>query len=138
LLIIAVGVAVPVLAQDGGEPQPAPDTALDPGTIPLYQDALVIPPAIPREGKLKVRGGKNIDYYEIALRQFRQQILPTGMPTTTVWSYGAVGAPATFNYPAFTIEAKWNTPLRVKWMNELVKDPIDCFHWPDRSTARHA
>jgi len=128
LLIIAVGAAVPVLAQHGGEPQPMPESALDPGAIPLYQDPLVIPPVIPREGKVKVKGGKNIEYYEIAVRQFQQQILPTGMPTTTVWSYGAVGAPATFNYPAFTIEAKWNKPVRVKWMNELVKDPIDCFY----------
>lgn len=46
-----------------------------------------------------VKGGKRIDYYEIAVRQFQQQILPPGMPPTTVWSYGSC------NYPAFTIEA---------------------------------
>jgi bilirubin oxidase len=69
---------------------------------------------------LKVRGGKNIDYYEIGVRQFAQQILPTGMPATTVWSYGSTTSPGTFNYPAFTIEAKWEQPVRVKWINGLV------------------
>ncbi len=117
-------------AQHGGNPQPMPATALDPAAVPKYVDPLVIPPAIPRASKIKRKGAKNIDYYEIAVRQFQQQILPTPMLATTVWSYGAVNAPATFNYPAFTIEAKWKAPVRVKWRNELVKDPIDCFHTP--------
>jgi bilirubin oxidase len=60
-----------------------------------------------------------VSYYEIAVRQFRQAILPTGMPTTTVWGYGSLSAPGSFNYPAFTIEAKWNAPVRVKWVNDL-------------------
>ena len=29
------------------------------------------------------------------------------MPATTVWSYGSVNHPGTFNYPAFTIEAQY-------------------------------
>jgi hypothetical protein len=37
-------------------------------------------------------------YYEIAVRQFQQQILPDAAPTT--WSYGSVNHPGTFNYPA--------------------------------------
>ncbi len=122
--------AAPATAQHGGNPQPTLASSLDPTSINKYVDPLVIPPAIPRAAKIKVKGGKNIDYYEIAVRQFQQQILPTGMPSTTVWSYGAIGAPATFNYPAFTIEAKWQKPVRVKWINELVQDPIDCFHTP--------
>jgi FtsP/CotA-like multicopper oxidase with cupredoxin domain len=123
--------AAPTAAQHGANPQPMPASSLDPMVIDKYVDPLVIPPAIPRTSKIKVKGGnKNIDYYEIAVRQFQQQILPTGMPSTTVWSYGAVGAPATFNYPAFTIEAKWKKPVRVKWINELVKDPNDCFYTP--------
>src|SRR5215207_2984729 len=94
---------------------------LPPGSIPKYVTPLVIPPAMPRTAKLKVPGGnKQIDYYEIAVRQFRQQILPQGLPSTTVWSYGSVTSPATFNYPAFTIEAKWTAPVRVKWINQLV------------------
>ena len=58
---------------------------------------LIIPPAMPRSGKIKVKGGKNIEYYEIAVRQFQQQILPPGMPPTTVWSYGSVNHPGSFN-----------------------------------------
>jgi len=117
-------------AQHGGNPPQMPTSALNPMTIEKYVDPLVVPPAMPRTAKLRVKGGKNIDYYEIAVRQFQQQILPAGMPATTVWSYGAVGAPATFNYPAFTIEAKWRAPVRVKWINELVADPVDCFYTP--------
>ncbi|MHC4623261.1 MAG: multicopper oxidase family protein [Planctomycetota bacterium] len=99
---------------------------LDPLSIPQYVDPLVIPPAMPRTSKIKRRKAKNIDYYEIAVRQFEQQILPTGLPMTTVWSYGSLAAPGTvaqggsFNYPAFTIEAKFKKPVRVKWINDLV------------------
>jgi bilirubin oxidase len=82
------------------------------------------------------RGG--IDYYEIAVRQFEQQIAP-GIPPTIVWSYGSAANPSTFNYPAFTIEASYNRPIRVKWINDL-KDsngnflphllPVDpTLHW---------
>ena len=100
-----------------------PSGTLDPKTISKYQMPLIIPPAMPRTAKIKVKGEKNVDYYEIAVRQFQQQILPTGMPQTTVWSYGSVNHPGTFNYPAFTIEAQWRTPAQVKWINDL-KDPV--------------
>ena len=63
-----------------------PGGTLDPKTISKYQMPLIIPPAMPRTAKIKVKGEKNVDYYEIAVRQFQQQILPTGMPQTTVWS----------------------------------------------------
>ncbi len=103
-----------------------PGGTLDPNLVPKYAAPLVIPPAMPRSSKVKVRGAKNIDYYQIAARQFQQQILPAGYPATTVWSYGSVDFPGTaaqggsFNYPAFTIEAKYNKPVRVKWINDLV------------------
>src|SRR4029453_17820061 len=99
--------------------QPLPGGSLDPASIPKYVTPLVIPPAMPMTGKIVQKGGRNIDYYEIAVRQFQQQILPPGMPLTTVWGYGSVNHPGTFNYPAFTLEAKANTPLRVKWINDL-------------------
>lgn len=110
--------------------------------IPKYETPLLIPPAMPRAGKITVRGGKNIDYYEIAMRQFQQQILPENFPKTTVWGYGpatARGGPVIFNAPSLTIEAKYNTPVRIKWINELVDDsgnylphllPVDpTLHW---------
>jgi bilirubin oxidase len=99
-----------------------PGGTLDPETISKYTTPLIIPPAMPRTSKINVKGDKNIDYYEIAVRQFQQQILPPGMPQTTVWSYGSANHPGSFNYPAFTIEAKWKAPVRVKWINDL-KDP---------------
>ena len=93
---------------------PIPGGSLDPLTVPKYVAPLVIPPQMP-----PTEGGP-ADYYEIAVRQFEQQILPAGMPATTVWSYGSVTHPGTFNYPAFTIEASYQVPVRVQWINDLV------------------
>jgi bilirubin oxidase len=103
-----------------GTAQAHASPTLDPASIPKFTTSLVIPPAMPRTAKLRTKGGKNGDYYEIAVAQFAQQILPGGYPATTVWSYGSVSHPGTFNYPAFTIEAKWRQPTRVKWVNGLV------------------
>ncbi len=113
-----------------------PGGTLDVTTIPKYETPLVIPPAMPRT-KITPDG---ISYYEIAVRQFSQYILPkrTGKQTT-VWSYGSASTPGTFNYPAFTIEARADQPVRVKWMNQLVDNngkylphllPVDpTLHW---------
>jgi FtsP/CotA-like multicopper oxidase with cupredoxin domain len=129
-----------------------PGGTLDPEAVTKYATPLLIPPAMPRAGKVNVRGGKNIDYYEIAMRQFQQQILPPGLPATTVWGYGpnpatVRGGPVIFNAPSLTIEAKYNTPVRIKWINELVDGqgnylphllPVDqTLHWanPPGGTA---
>ncbi|GAB4250691.1 MAG: multicopper oxidase domain-containing protein [Thermoleophilia bacterium] len=94
---------------------------LDPTTIPKYEEPVIVPPAMPQAEKgPDYRGPRNYDYYEIAVRQFDQQVLPAGFPATTVWSYGAVNEPATFNFPAFTIEAEVGRGVRVKWINDLV------------------
>jgi FtsP/CotA-like multicopper oxidase with cupredoxin domain len=118
-----------------------PGGTLPPASIPKYFTQLVIPPAMPRTSEISTMGAKAIDYYEIAVRQFQQHILPQsmGLPPTTVWSYGSINHPVSFNYPAFTIEAKWMAPVRVKWMNQLVDAngnylphllPIDqTLHW---------
>jgi len=97
---------------------------------------------MPRAGKLLQKMDKNVDYYEIAMRKFDQQILPTPLPATPVFGYGPVIAqngPQIFNAPSLTIEARWNKPVRVKWTNELVDDtgayvshilPVDqTLHW---------
>jgi FtsP/CotA-like multicopper oxidase with cupredoxin domain len=98
---------------------------LNPGDVPKYQTPLLIPPVMPKAGKIVQSGGKNIDYYEISVKQFPQQILPNGFPPTPVWGYGAVASDSKrglllHNAPSLTIEAKWNTPVRVKWINDLV------------------
>ncbi|ARF59215.1 bilirubin oxidase [Streptomyces gilvosporeus] len=61
----------------------------------------------------------DIVHYSIAARQFRQQVLPPGLPATTVWGYGSTRHPGTFHCPAFTIEARFGTPVRVRWKNGL-------------------
>ncbi|HSP56241.1 MAG TPA: twin-arginine translocation signal domain-containing protein, partial [Dehalococcoidia bacterium] len=113
-----------------------PGGTLDPTTVPKYVAPLIIPPAMPRQATIE---RNSIDYYVIAVRQFLQQILPPGHPASTVWSYGSVAGGGTFNYPAFTIEATVNRPVRVKLVNELVDGsgnylphilPVDpTLHW---------
>jgi FtsP/CotA-like multicopper oxidase with cupredoxin domain len=121
-----------------------PGGSLDPGLVPKFQTPLLIPPVMPKAARFTQLGGKRVDYYEIALRQLSQQILPAGLPATTVWGYGAVSNGSRrglllHNAPSLTIEATWNTPVRVKWINELKDDagnflphllPVDpTLHW---------
>ncbi len=99
---------------------------------------------MPKAGTIKQRGGKNVDYYEISMKQITQQILPAGLSPTTVWGYGAVRSASKnglliHNAPSLTIEADVNRPVRIKWINDL-KDtagnflphllPVDpTLHW---------
>ena len=121
-----------------------PGGTLDPGLVPKFQTPLLVPPVMPRADTLTRPGGKPVDYYEISMRQFAQQILPAGLPATTVWGYGGVAAQSNrgllvHNAPSLTIEAMWNRPVRVKWINELVDGnrnflphllPVDpTLHW---------
>jgi FtsP/CotA-like multicopper oxidase with cupredoxin domain len=102
--------------------------ALDPLAIPKYVTPLVIPPVMNNDGT----GDNN---YDIAVKQFKQQILPGGIwntingrsdafTATTVWSYGPAADPlpdstalggdagvapapnSQYNYPAYTIETR--------------------------------
>jgi len=120
-----------------------PGGTLDPGGIQKYLTPMLIPPVMPQAGTIRLRSGKNADYYEISMRQFAQ-ILPAGLPATTVWGYGAVSSASRrgllfHNAPSLTIEARWNRPVRIKWINDL-KDaqggyrphllPVDqTLHW---------
>ncbi len=120
---------------------------IDGAAVPKYQIPLVIPPVM----NDTIPGNLMQDPYQIAVRQFRQQILPGGIwnflgvtaatyPATTVWSYGPAADPAPdssalgggvgiapapnsqFNYPAYTIETASNVPVSVRWINDL-RDP---------------
>ncbi len=102
-----------------------PGGTLDPLSIPKFATPLLIPPVMPKAGTLILPGGKPADYYEISVRQFSEQILPAGSPATTVWGYGATKSASKkglllHHAPSLTIEASWNRPVRVKWVNELV------------------
>jgi FtsP/CotA-like multicopper oxidase with cupredoxin domain len=129
-----------------------PGGTLEPADVTKYVTPLLIPPVMPRAGTLTMPGGKPADYYEISMRQFSEQILPAGMPATTVWGYGAARSASTrglllHHAPSLTIESKWNRPVRVKWINELVDAnghylphllPVDqTLHWanPPGGTA---
>src|SRR5215207_11465972 len=59
--------------------QPLGTSVLDAASIPQYARSLVIPPAMPRSGKLHGKKGRAVDYYRIAVRPFEQEILPAGM-----------------------------------------------------------
>ena len=118
---------------------PVPGGSLDPLSIPKYVTPLVIPPVMHGDGRAT-------DDYDIAVRQFKQQILPGGIwnslngrhdafPATPVWSYGPENDPtpgvapdplSQFNYPAYTVETTSRHPVRVRWRNELVKNPDRC------------
>ncbi len=78
--------------------QAVPGGTLDPLTIPKYVTPLVIPPVMNDTG--------TAHDYDIAVRQFQQQILPGGIwatlnpaigntlpsfPATAIWSYGPAG-----------------------------------------------
>jgi spore coat protein A, manganese oxidase len=103
--------------------------------IPKYISALVIPPVMPQT----TSPDANVDYYEVAVRQFKQQVLPVGLPVTTVWGYGSANHPDSFSFPAWTVEAKSNRSVRIKWINSLVNEkgnflphllPVDqTLHW---------
>ncbi|WP_353815172.1 multicopper oxidase family protein [Agromyces sp. SYSU T00266] len=102
-----------------------PGGTLPPGDVPKFVTPLLVPPVMPRAGTVNRKGGKPADYYEISVRQFTQQILPAGLPATTVWGYGATSSESRkglliHNAPSLTIESKWGRPVRVKWINELV------------------
>lgn len=90
---------------------------LDPTTLPKFTTPLVIPPVMQPVG---MDGEKTL--YEIGVRQFEQQVLPDDYPMTTVWGYGRNADNATFNFPAFTVEARSNEHVRVTWLNQLVDD----------------
>ena len=121
-----------------------PGGTLDPTTIPKFRTPMLIPPVMPRAAVLTRRGAKPVDYYEISMRQFAQQILPAGFNPTMVWGYGGRSAQSNrglliHNAPSLTIEASWNRPVQIKWINELVKSngdylphllPVDpTLHW---------
>src|SRR5215216_7185619 len=61
-----------------------PGGTLDPVSVPKYATPMLIPPVMPRAGTAWMAGGKPVDLYEISVRQFSQQILPAGLPPTTV------------------------------------------------------
>jgi len=156
LLVLGLLAVQPALAAPvpGGTNNPLA-IPLDPLIIPKYVQPLVIPPVMPTATVQPTVPGATtaipVADYNIAVRQFQQQILPGGIwntvnlradafPPTTVWSYGPEEISATavagvvspqplattpaayFNYPAFTMEQIADKMTTVRWINDLV-DP---------------
>jgi spore coat protein A len=169
VLGFASGLRAELLSGDSVDPTAAPKTVtpmmdvetgqvgeiaemeVDPTTIPKYVTPLVIPPVMDNDGMA--------NSYDIAVREFKQQILPGGIwnsingrdddfEATKVWSYGPAADPtpmvapdpgSQFNYPAYTVETLSNAPVDVRWINDLVDEdgnflphllPIDqTVHW---------
>ncbi|WP_240646082.1 multicopper oxidase family protein [Georgenia sp. SYP-B2076] len=140
LLTVTAGRPVAV-----GVPRSAslPGGTLDPEGIPKFRAPLVVPPAMPRAGTVRTRGGREIDHYVVAARPLVQQVLPDGLPPTPVWGYGPVGPQirglASHRTPGPTIEMEAGRPVQVTWVNGLVDDegrylphllPVDpTLHW---------
>ncbi len=113
----------PVPTLDETEESVEEEGRLDPEDIPQFVEPLVIPPVMPPVNK------GEFTEYEVAVRQFEQQILPSGFPMTTVWGYGKLGdplpgeGPSTFNSPSFTFDVQKDEKVQVTWVNQLVDDP---------------
>ena len=90
----------------------ADQCVLDPASIPKYVQPLVIPPVMPPGSGWSPKYGIHAKAdYNLAVRQFRQQILPGGiwntvngrsdsLPATTVWSFGKAEDPYDLTYTA--------------------------------------
>ena len=121
----------PTLMFKGEAVAAIPGNSLNPDDVDQFVQPLVIPPVMPptNENLVDERSRNVCSYYEIAVRQFQQQILPPSEPKTTVWSYCSildrrpVVEGGTLNYPALTIETTSMKPVRIKWINELVAGP---------------
>src|SRR5664279_425680 len=85
----ALGLFIPLSlgASQLVQASPIPGGTMTPGAIPKWRTPLFVIPRMPRTGT-RWMGSTDLDYYEISVRQFRQQILPAGRPPTTVWGYG--------------------------------------------------
>jgi len=130
-----VGAATPTIGTNLA-PAPVAGGTLSPTKISKFARPLRIMPKMPRSAP---------NYYEVAVRQFKQEIVP-GLDTT-VWGYGSVTNPKSFAYPAPTIEATCGTPIKVKWINDLKTSggkylqhllPVDqTLHWANPPGGEH-
>jgi len=104
LFVLITGMLVAATTDAQGQ------SLLDPSTQQKFVSPLPIPSVI----QPVVPGGT---YYEVSMTQFEQDLGlkdGSGNPMyTTVWGYNG-------SYPGPTFEARKNTPITVKWKNELV------------------
>lgn len=111
---------------------------LDPLTIPQFIDELPIPDVF--DPVTECYCGRVTHSYAVDISQFSQQVLPSGMPQTTVYGYGGIVKDRETgrcvykrSYPGPTFEAVRDQTVRVQFVNRLVRphmlavDPT--LHW---------
>ncbi len=117
-----------------------PQTPLPGSAIPKYVDQL------PTFIGARVDGTKKL---RVTMEEFQQNVLPAafyaGLPApyeagTYLWGYAIFDGANTHGplYPAFTIEARRNTPTTLKYVNDLVNPVLQKYltvdqtlHWAD-------
>lgn len=115
-LYVGTGAGLPRAVATG-----IPGGSLAATAIPQFRSRLVVPQVAPTKGLVQTASGDVADYYEMSVKQFTQQVLPAGMPATTVWGYGITNRPLdSYHAPGLTILANAGRPVRIKWTNELV------------------
>ena len=91
-------------------------TLCSPELCPVVLTPFVDPLPIPPVAQPVIGNPGGPATYEIAVRQFQQQ-LHRDLPPTTVWGYG--DGPTGGTYPGPTIVTTMNQPITVKWINDL-------------------
>jgi spore coat protein A, manganese oxidase len=113
---------------------------LDPNTIPKYVNQLFIPPVYYPQIITDPKTGAVTHSYTVSAVQFKQQILPPGFPSTTIWGYEGLVKASCFrkfrlhrSSPGATFEAIRGIPIIVKWVNKIKTPhllPVDpTIHW---------
>jgi FtsP/CotA-like multicopper oxidase with cupredoxin domain len=101
---------------------------LDPNSVPKFVNQLTGPPPVFKKvNHMDPKTRERTDYYTIIATQFSEQMLPAGMPKTTVWGYGGLaedpitGKTIGFvrNSPSPSIEAEVGTPVNIAWVNGI-------------------
>ncbi|OPY30998.1 MAG: multicopper oxidase [Methanomassiliicoccales archaeon PtaU1.Bin124] len=127
VFLICIAMMMP-LAASATYAAPVAKTPLDPTTVAKFVNQITGPPPvfIPMS-KLDRQTGLRSDYYTIIASEFKEQILPPGMPMTKVWGYGGFAKDAVTgqylgfvrNSPSPSIEAKVGVPVNVAWVNGI-------------------
>ncbi|QIB70796.1 multicopper oxidase domain-containing protein [Aminipila butyrica] len=113
-------------------------TRLDPLSIPQFTEDLLIPDVFDPVTEWKC--GHATHSYAVDISEFKQQVLPTGMPQTPVYGYGGVVKDRETgecvykrSSPGPTFEAVRGQTIQVQYINRLVRphmlavDPT--LHW---------
>jgi spore coat protein A len=89
------------------------DAVLGPGALTPYVDALPLPPIAKSIGTRAnpERGGEQIPYYKIAMRDMHVKV-HRDLPETRVWGFND-------SSPGPLFETRSGEPLLVEWVNEL-------------------